>query len=269
MPAIGLTPGRRRPVRTITFPSTASRRIRFGEPTSPRPSGVIVAAFRPKPAFAHRLGRLAARRRWRSHAALQRQIESLELDSSPSRSAVEQTERLVEQLLPRLIPLEDDDRDRARHAAHHSHRPRGSCVQAACLPASQDNRPRMSVTGNASVSGAPGEGAPESYGASAPAGGTADEPTLRGALRPPGPVQFEIRPDQRARHRARRDLGRARHPDHPDAGHGAEQRGAAVQAGRGRSTCGPAEFIDSAGLQILLGTQRRLRRGLPAADGRL
>src|SRR5438874_307815 len=41
----------RRPVRTITRPPISSRRIRFGEPTSSAPSGVIVAAFRPSPAW--------------------------------------------------------------------------------------------------------------------------------------------------------------------------------------------------------------------------
>src|SRR5919112_246730 len=44
------TPGIRRPVRTITLPPTASRRIRLGEPTSSLPSGVTVAALIPKPA---------------------------------------------------------------------------------------------------------------------------------------------------------------------------------------------------------------------------
>ena len=44
------TPGMRRPVRTMTLPPTSSRRIRFGEPTSSRPSGVTVAALMPKPA---------------------------------------------------------------------------------------------------------------------------------------------------------------------------------------------------------------------------
>ena len=39
----------RRPVLTITRPPISSRRIRFGEPTSSRVSGVIVAAFRPRP----------------------------------------------------------------------------------------------------------------------------------------------------------------------------------------------------------------------------
>ncbi len=40
-------PGIRRPVRTMTFPSIARRRIAFGEPTSPLVSGVIVAALSP------------------------------------------------------------------------------------------------------------------------------------------------------------------------------------------------------------------------------
>ena len=40
----------RRPVRMMTLPSTSSRRIRLGEPTSSAPSGVIVAALTPKPA---------------------------------------------------------------------------------------------------------------------------------------------------------------------------------------------------------------------------
>ena len=49
MPATGVTPGIRRPVRTITLPPIASRRIRFGLPTSSAPSGVIVAALIPNP----------------------------------------------------------------------------------------------------------------------------------------------------------------------------------------------------------------------------
>ena len=36
-------------MRTITLPPISSRRIRFGEPTSSRPSGVTVAAFSPSP----------------------------------------------------------------------------------------------------------------------------------------------------------------------------------------------------------------------------
>src|SRR5215211_2430049 len=49
-PPTGTTPGMRLPVRTITRPPISSRRTRFGEPTSPAPSGVTVAAFRPRPA---------------------------------------------------------------------------------------------------------------------------------------------------------------------------------------------------------------------------
>src|SRR6266536_6433940 len=49
-PPKGTMPGIRLPVRTITRPPISSRRIRFGEPTSWAPSGVIVAAFRPSPA---------------------------------------------------------------------------------------------------------------------------------------------------------------------------------------------------------------------------
>ncbi len=48
-PATGVTPGIRRPVRTITLPSSASRSSRFGLPTSSAPSGVIVAALSPSP----------------------------------------------------------------------------------------------------------------------------------------------------------------------------------------------------------------------------
>src|SRR5918996_6056238 len=48
-PPSGTTPGMRRPVRTITWPPISSRRIRFGLPTSSFPSGVMVAALRPRP----------------------------------------------------------------------------------------------------------------------------------------------------------------------------------------------------------------------------
>src|ERR671930_331862 len=58
-PPSGTTPGIRRPVRTITRPPISSRRIRFGEPPSSRPSGVIVAAFRPRPC-----SRIAAAASW-------------------------------------------------------------------------------------------------------------------------------------------------------------------------------------------------------------
>ena len=47
-PISGLTPGMRRPVRTITVPLMPLRRMAFGEPKVPV-SGVTVAAFMPKP----------------------------------------------------------------------------------------------------------------------------------------------------------------------------------------------------------------------------
>ena len=50
-PPNGTTPGMRRPVRTITLPPISSRRIRFGEPTSPRVSGVTVAPLSPRPCW--------------------------------------------------------------------------------------------------------------------------------------------------------------------------------------------------------------------------
>ncbi len=58
-PAIGVTPGILRPVRMITLPPISSRRIRLGEPTSSRPSGVMVAALMPKP-----LSRIARAASW-------------------------------------------------------------------------------------------------------------------------------------------------------------------------------------------------------------
>ena len=58
-PPNGTTPGRRLPVRTITLPPISSRRIRFGEPTSSRVSGVTVAAFSPSPC-----SRIAAAASW-------------------------------------------------------------------------------------------------------------------------------------------------------------------------------------------------------------
>ena len=65
------TPGIRRPVRTITWPPISSRRIRFGEPTSSAPSGVIVAAFSPSPA-----SRTAAAASWTTAFCVARRCSS-------------------------------------------------------------------------------------------------------------------------------------------------------------------------------------------------
>ena len=45
----GVTPGMRRPVRTMTEPPIPSRRRRLGEPTPPMSGGVTVAALSPRP----------------------------------------------------------------------------------------------------------------------------------------------------------------------------------------------------------------------------
>ena len=100
----------RRPVRTITLPPISSRRMRFGEPTSPRVSGVTVAAFRPKPC-----SRIAARRlvddRVAGRApALEREVEAGQVDLEADHVGGEHAQRLLEQLLPGLVALEHDDR---------------------------------------------------------------------------------------------------------------------------------------------------------------
>ncbi len=102
----------RRPVRTITLPPISSRRIRFGEPTSSRPSGVTVAAFSPRPCVGDRAGCLV-------HDAV-RGLAPLASDRSKRGSAqldaddvgLQYANGCLEQLLPRLVALEDDDRAR-------------------------------------------------------------------------------------------------------------------------------------------------------------
>src|SRR5437764_3087350 len=70
-PPSGTTPGIRRPVRTITLPPISSRRIRFGEPTSPARSGVIVAPFRPSPC-----SRIAAAASWTTAFSVARRFST-------------------------------------------------------------------------------------------------------------------------------------------------------------------------------------------------
>ena len=75
MPPSGVTPGMRRPVRTITLPSIPSRIMRLGLPTSSAPSGVIVAALIPSPASDHRGRRLLADLVLGPAAVLEREVE--------------------------------------------------------------------------------------------------------------------------------------------------------------------------------------------------
>ena len=109
-PPSGTTPGMRRPVRTITLPPISSRRIRFGEPTSPAPSGVTVAAFSPKPC-----SRTAAAASWTTPLLVARRPSSerskrTKPSSTPITSGCEGAQRLLEQLLPGLVAFENDDR---------------------------------------------------------------------------------------------------------------------------------------------------------------
>ena len=101
-------PGIRRPVRTITVPPISSRRIRFGEPTSSAPSGVIVAAFSPSPPPESR-GCVIDDRVPRRPPRLQREVEARELQLEADHVRLEHSQRLLEQLLPGLVALEHDD----------------------------------------------------------------------------------------------------------------------------------------------------------------
>ena len=108
MPATGVTPGIRRPVRTITLPPIASRRIRFGLPTSSAPSGVIVAALIPNPvssiaSAASAQTRFSVARRFASERS-----KRIDLELDPEQRRVEHPQRLLEQLLAGLVALERD-----------------------------------------------------------------------------------------------------------------------------------------------------------------
>ena len=94
-------------MRTITLPPIASRMIRLGLPTSSAPSGVIVAALIPRPvssimrAASSHTSFLVARR-----LASERSKRSTSID--PEQLGVEHPQRLLEQFLPGLIPVERD-----------------------------------------------------------------------------------------------------------------------------------------------------------------
>ena len=107
MPAMGVTPGRRRPVRMMTLPPIASRRRALGLPTSSAPSGVMVAAFRPN-AVAQRRGGAEHHLVPRAAAVLEREVVALELERQAGHGGVEHAQGLLQQLLAGLVALEDD-----------------------------------------------------------------------------------------------------------------------------------------------------------------
>ena len=101
----------RRPVRTITLPSIPSRMMRLGLPTSSAPSGVIVAALIPSPAST--IAAAASSQTWffGLAAVLEREVEALLLDLEPDHAGVQDSQRLLQQLLARLVALEHDYRE--------------------------------------------------------------------------------------------------------------------------------------------------------------
>ena len=103
-------------MRTITFPSTSSRRMRFGEPTSSLPSGVIVAALSPRPASRIALAASVTTSLEVARRCSSERSKRCELELDPEERRVEQPQRLLEQLLSGLVALEDDDLDRLGHA---------------------------------------------------------------------------------------------------------------------------------------------------------
>ena len=112
----GATPGIRRPVRTMTEPPTPSRRMRFGLPTSPVVSGVIVAALSPRP-----VSRMAAAASWTTALAVARRFSRdrskwTSSRSNPRHVRVEDPQRLVEQLLAGLVAVAHDDLAAGGHA---------------------------------------------------------------------------------------------------------------------------------------------------------
>ena len=123
-PASGITPGIRRPVRTITLPSISSRRIRFGEPTSFRVSGVIVAAFRPSPCSRTAAAASETTRVLGRAPVLEREVEADELELDADHIGRQRAQCLLEQLLSGLVPFEDGDRG-GGHARDYSRRPAG------------------------------------------------------------------------------------------------------------------------------------------------
>ena len=93
----------------ITRPSSSSRRIRLGLPTSSLPSGVTVAALRPK-----RASRMAAAASDTTALDVARRCSSERSKRTSSRLdpghvGVQHPHRLVEQLLARLVAFQDDD----------------------------------------------------------------------------------------------------------------------------------------------------------------
>jgi len=96
-------------VRTITFPPISSRRIRFGEPTSPTP-GRNGRGLEGEPVLDDRLRRLVDDAVLRRPSALEGEIEFTERKPDADDIWLEHAQRGLEKLLSRLVAVEDHDR---------------------------------------------------------------------------------------------------------------------------------------------------------------
>src|SRR3989304_6102745 len=95
-PPIGVTPGMRRPVRTMTLAPISSRRMRLGLPTSSVASGASRAGLRPRRRRGDRVGRVVDDSVLGSTARLERKIESAELELDSDRIGSERADGLIE-----------------------------------------------------------------------------------------------------------------------------------------------------------------------------
>src|SRR5579884_2189227 len=92
MPATGRIPGMRRPVRTMTFPSTARRRIALG-------ADVVFAfrrdrrGFQPEASALHRLRRFLHDAVLRRTAVFEREIDALENELHVDHAPIENAQR--------------------------------------------------------------------------------------------------------------------------------------------------------------------------------
>ena len=105
----GATPGIRRPVRTMTEPPTPSRRMRLGLPTSPVDLRGDGGRLEPETRLTHGGGGLTDDLVRRRSPIRERQVEADQFEVEPEDGRIEHPQRFVEQLLPCLVTVTDDD----------------------------------------------------------------------------------------------------------------------------------------------------------------
>jgi len=107
-PASGRTPGIRRPVRTITRPSTCFRRIRVRAADVTRTLGCDGGGFEAESRFSQRLRSVLDHLVSGLPAPLERQVEILSLHLEPEHVELQQADRLAQELLAGLVPVQHD-----------------------------------------------------------------------------------------------------------------------------------------------------------------